>query len=99
MGVPEGKLFEVPRIAVAIDESDPNVIRLAFSGRIELDRGNATQVDFLNSLRPGEAVELAVTCHVSGSRKTHRRDAEGDVDAVVETRSLVVSDVLFERAG
>jgi hypothetical protein len=92
MSMPD-RMFEVPRIVVAIDESDPNVIRLAFGGSVELDRGNAEQVDFYNSLVPGQSVELALTCHVGATRKAHRRDSEGMVDAVVETRSLIVGEV------
>jgi hypothetical protein len=89
----KGKLFEVPRVAIVIDESDPSVVKLAFSGSIELDRGNAEQVEFYNGLRAGQEVEVVVTAHVAGAKKTHRRDSDGYVDAVVETKSVVVSDV------
>lgn len=88
-----GRIFDVPRIAVMLDESDPNVLKLAFSGQYELDRDNANQVAFFNHLKAGEPAELVVTVHVAGSNKRHRRDSEGDVDAIVETKSLVVSDV------
>lgn len=88
-----GKLFEVPRIAVVVDESDPTVLKLAFSGSIELDRTNAEQVNFYNRLRPGEEAVVNVTVHVAGAKNSHRRDSEGYVDAVVQTKSLVASDV------
>lgn len=94
--VDAGKLFEVPRVAVAIDMSDPNVLKLAFSGSYELDRGHAQEVAAYNRLRAGEEVELALTLYVAGARKRHRRDSEGDVDAVVETKSLVVTGVYLE---
>jgi hypothetical protein len=94
----DGRLFEVPRIAVVLDEADPSVLKLAFSGSLELDRTNAQQVKYYNGLRAGEEAELVVTCHVAGSRKRHRRDSEGYVDAIVETKSLVVSDVFFDGA-
>ena len=91
----KGKLFEVPRVAVLIDESDPSVVKLGFSGSIELDRGNAEQMEFYNRLRAGQETNVVVTVHVAGAKKTHRRDSDGFVDAVVETKSLVVSDVYF----
>jgi hypothetical protein len=90
-----GKLFEVPRVAVTIDESDPTVLKIAFSGSIELDRGNAEQVKFYNRLRAGEEAVVSATVHVKGAQNSHRRDSEGFVDAVVQTKSLVVSDVYF----
>jgi hypothetical protein len=88
-----GKLFEVPRVKVILDESDPNVLKLAFSGSYELDRDDAKQVERFNRLRAGSEAELVVTVHVAGSKKTHRRDSEGEVDAVVETKALIVSEV------
>ena len=95
----KGKLFEVPRVAIAIDESDPSVVKFGFSGSVELDRGNAEQVEFFNKLRAGTERNVVVTVHVAGSKKTHRRDSDGFVDAVVETKSLVVSDVYFSNGG
>jgi hypothetical protein len=88
-----GKLFEVPRIAVELDEADPNVLKLAFSGTIELDRGNAGDVEFYNGLTPGETAELRVSIYVAGGQNRHRRDPEGEVDAIVQTKSLVVGEV------
>lgn len=96
--VDKGKLFEVPRIAIGIDDSDPTVVKLAFSGTVELDRGNAQQIEFYNLLRAGQESDVALTVHVAGAHKRHRRDSDGDVDAIVETKSLIVSDVYFERA-
>lgn len=89
----KGKLFEVPRVKVAIDETDPTVIKLSFSGSIELDRTDATDVEFFNKLKSGKPASLAVAAHVAGARTRHRRDSEGGVDAVVQTKSLIVTDV------
>ena len=86
----KGKLFEVPRVAVIVDETDPTVLKLSFSGSIELDRTDASDVELYNQLRAGQSAELHVTAHVAGAKTTHRRDSEGDVDAVVQTKSLVV---------
>jgi hypothetical protein len=87
------KLFEVPRIAVELDESDPNVLKLAFSGTVELNRGDASEVEFYNGLKSGEQRELRVEVYVAGAQNRHRRDAEGDVDAIVQTKALVVGSV------
>ena len=86
-----GQLF--PPVKIEIDRSDPNVIKLALRGSIELDRSNREQIDFYNALKAGTSDEIVVTVHVAGARKVHRRDSEGDVDAIVETKSLVVTDV------
>ena len=89
----EGKLFEVPRVGVVVDESDPNVLKVSFAGSVELDRGKTGEVDFYNSLRHGKEVTLSLAGFVSSSKKTHRRDSEGDVDAVVETKTVTITDV------
>jgi hypothetical protein len=96
--VERGKLFDVPRVGIVVDEADPTVVKLAFSGGVELDRTDAKHVEFYNKLRAGESCEVVVTVHVAGAKMRHRRDSEGDVDAVVQTKSLVVSDVYFEHA-
>lgn len=93
----KGKMFEVPRVGIVIDESDPTVIKLAFSGSIELDRTNGLEVGFYNDLVAGKPAEVVVTVHVAGAQNRHRRDSEGDVDAIVQTKSLVVSDVYFAK--
>jgi hypothetical protein len=89
----EGKLFDVPRVAVAIDESDPSVLKIAFAGGVEFERGDGKQVEWYNGLAAGEYRDLKVTVFCAGSKNTHRRDSEGDVDAVVQTKSLIVTDV------
>ena len=92
----KGKLFEVPRAKVILDESDPTVLKIAFAGAVELDRGRPGDVAFFNSLKAGKSHDLQVTVHAAGSKKTHRRDSEGDVDAIVETKSLIVTDTDIE---
>jgi len=91
----EGRLFDVPRVGVIVDSSDPTVLKLALSGTVELDRTWADHVLHYNELRPGREVELTVTAYVAGARKVHRRDSEGDVDSIVETKSLVVGEIHF----
>lgn len=89
----KGKLFEVPRVKVILDDTDPTVLKIAFAGNIELERNVADQVELYNGLKAGRVANLAVTVFVAGPKKTHRRDSEGDVDAIVETKSLIVTDV------
>lgn len=91
----QGKLVEVPRIATTIDETDPSIIKLAFSGGIELDRADRKQVEFYNSLTAGKDRSLKVDVFVAGPKNSHRRDSEGNVDAVVQTKSVLVTDVHF----
>ena len=89
-----GELFPRPRVLV--DESDPNVLKLTFSGSYEIDREDQEQVEHYNRLRHGQEAELVIGLHVAGARKIHRRDSEGYVDAVVETKALKVTEVYFQ---
>lgn len=88
-----GKLFEVPRAKVTLDESDPHILKVSFGGALELDRTVADDVAYFNTLKAGETVPMTIAVHVAGSKKTHRRDSEGDVDAIVETKSLIVHSI------
>jgi hypothetical protein len=90
----KGKLFEVPRVGIIVDDSDPTVLKLAFSGSIELDRGEKDQAELFNSLMAGKAKSLHVDVFVkSGPANVHRRDSDGNVDAVVASKSLVITDI------
>lgn len=89
----KGKLFEVPRVAVTVDEADPGVLKLAFSGQVELDRSKSDDVAFYNSLKAGKNADLNVQVFVAGPKNSHRRDSDGNVDAVVQTKSLIVHSV------
>jgi hypothetical protein len=93
----KGKMFDVPRVGIVIDDADPTVLKLAFSGSVDLDRTNGLEAAFYNDLAAGKPAELVVTVHVAGAQMRHRRDSEGDVDAIVQTKSLVVSDVYLHR--
>ena len=83
------RLFEMP--AIEIDESNPTQITLAFSGSVTLDRSQKSDAELYNRLKHGKVFDLNVSGLVKGSRKTHRRDNEGNVDAIAETKTLVVS--------
>jgi hypothetical protein len=57
----------------------------------------AKWVEFYNQLASGKPAQITVTVHVAGTKTRHRRDKEGDVDAVVQTKSLIVTDVHLEE--
>ena len=74
-----GQLF--PPVKIEIDRSDPNVIKLALRGSIELDRSNREQIDFYNALKAGTSDEIVGferersqggTNHVVARRRTGR---------------------------
>lgn len=88
-----GQLFDVPRPKVTVDDSDPTVIKLAFSGGIELDRSIPADVQFYNRLTAGKTVSLELDAHVAGAKTIHRRDSNGDVDAIVQTKSLTIHSI------
>jgi len=92
----KGQLFEVPRVSVLVDDSDPTILRLVFSGFYELDRDNAGQVESYNALKAGRESTLSITVRVAGTQKGHRLDSEGDLADIVEAKRLVVSDVFFD---
>lgn len=87
----KGKLFELPKITV--DEASPTAITIAFSGSITLDRSQADDAALFNKLVEGKPFELTVSGLVAGSKKTHRRDSEGNVDAIAQTKSLTIDSV------
>src|SRR4051812_36682213 len=90
------KLFEIPPIAV--DKAKPSLISVNISGKIKLDLSQKSDVEFYNSLQAGKLVELPTTFFVASTKKTHRRDNEGNVDATPETKSLVVDGITFDGA-
>jgi len=92
-----GQLFEVPRIGVLMDDSDPTILKLAFTGSYELDRDNAAQVEAYNRLRAGQEALLSITVRVAGANKHHRLDSEGDLADIVEAKRLVVAEVYFDQ--
>ncbi len=92
----KGKLFDLPRVKVAVDESDPSLLKVSFSGGVKIERGSEEWVEFYNGLRVGKTAEIRVGVFIAGAPKTHRRSKEGDVDAIVETKSIVVTDIFLD---
>lgn len=85
------KLFEIP--PVQLDKTKATTISVSISGSLELDLSQKADVDFYNELQAGKLVTKETTFFVASTKKTHRRDSEGNVDAVPETKSLVVDGV------
>jgi hypothetical protein len=92
-----GRLFEVPRVQIDLDDNDPSVLKLAFSGSVELERADRTQAELFNRLRAGKTADLHLVGYVkSGPTKTHRRDRDGNVDAIVAQKAIVVTDIRLD---
>lgn len=87
----KGKLFEMPKIE--IDESNPTAVTIAFSGSVTLDRSQQSDIDLYNRFKAGKVFDLHVSGFVKGPKTTHRRDSEGNVDAVMQTKSLVIDSI------
>lgn len=90
------KLFELPPIAT--DKAKPTLISVRVSGKIKLDLSQKSDVEFYNALAAGKLVTYETTFFVASTKKTHRRDKEGNVDATPETKSLVIDGVTFDGA-
>jgi len=90
----KGKLFELP--AIHADESNPTAITIAFSGSITLDRSQKDDVDLYNRLKSGKVFGLNVSGFCKGPKTAHRRDNEGNVHAVMQTKSLVIDSITTE---
>ena len=91
-GAEEQEPQEEPRRLFEIKEysTRPSTIRIAISGAIELDLNRKEDVDFYNTLEPGKLVTREATFFVASTKTTHRRDSDGNVDAVPQIKSLVV---------
>lgn len=90
------KLFEIP--PVKHDKTKPTLIKVSVSGSIKLDMSQAADIAFYNALEAGKLIELPTSFFVASTKKTHRRDSDGNVDAVPETKSLVVDGVTYDGA-
>jgi hypothetical protein len=87
------KLFEVKP-----DPAPPTLITVNINGSISLDLSKKSDVDFYNSLQAGKNVTYETEFFVASTKKTHRRDKEGNVQATPESKSLVVDLVLYAGA-
>jgi hypothetical protein len=88
------RLFEVKP-----DPAPPTLIAVNISGTIQLDLSQKSDVDFYNSLEGGKTVTYETEFFVASTKKTHRRDKDGDVEATPESKSLIVDLVHFDGAS
>jgi hypothetical protein len=84
-------LFEIKPDPARVTQSTVNI-----SGKIKLDLSQKSDADFYESLKAGKLVTYETTFFVASSKKTHRRDKDGNVDAVPESKSIVVDGVTFD---
>jgi hypothetical protein len=85
-------------IDIKPDKAKPTLIKVNVSGAIKLDLSQPSDVEFYNALVAGKLIELPTTFFVASTKKTHRRDSDGNVDAVPETKSIIVDGVTFDGA-
>lgn len=82
--------LQIPKVdGEAIDK-----IAIKFGGRVMLDRSSLTDVAMFNKLKLGQDVELRISAKVSNSGGAgFTTSKEGDLDAVVGSKSLTVDSV------
>lgn len=86
----EARLFPLPRIKA--DLTSPDVIRLAFTGVVELDRENADVVEYFNALKPGKLATICITARIDGGSKIYKLD-DDEIAEVFETKRIVATEV------
>lgn len=80
-----------PKLALdSVDGESIDKIAVAFSGRVLLDRSSAADVDLYRRLLLGKDVDLRVSGKVSGTGAGYTTNREGDLDAVVGTKTVKV---------
>lgn len=83
-------------VEIKPDKAKPTQITVNVSGKIKLDLSQKSDVEFYNSLEAGKTVELPTTFFVASTKKTHRRDGDGNVDARPEAKSIVVDGITWD---
>jgi hypothetical protein len=86
------RLFELP--PVEQDDASPDVLRLAFSGAVELDRTDEEDVRLYNSLAAGGIFNLELRVDVAGVVIRHKRDGRGLPSTVTHSKAIAVVDVV-----
>lgn len=81
---------------VTPETSRPTIITVNVSGQIKLDMSKKSDVDFYNSLKPGKSVTYETEFFVASTKTTHRRDSDGNVDAVPQSKSIKVDLIRFD---
>jgi hypothetical protein len=88
------RLFDIKQEPVR-----PTKLTVNVSGQIELDMSKKSDVEFWNSLKPGATISLPADFFVASEKTTHRRDSDGNVDAVPRSKSIKVDMVYYDGAG
>jgi hypothetical protein len=70
------------------DADHDHVLRL-----VVLDRSQPSDAKLYNDLKAGRLFSLQVDGLVKGAKTTHQRDSEGNIDAVAETKTLVIDSI------
>lgn len=82
--------LQIPKV----DGQSIDKIAIKFSGRVMLDRSDPADVAMFNRLQLGQDVELRISAKVSNSGGAgFTTSKEGDLDAVVGSKSLAVDSV------
>lgn len=82
--------LQIPKV----DGQPIDKIAIKFSGRVMLDRSDPADVQMFNRLQLGQDVELRISAKVSNSGGAgFTTSKEGDLDAVVGSKSLAVDSV------
>lgn len=99
---PEGKAlfnpehFESEALALPkIDGQSIDKIKIAFSGSVMLDRSKPEDVALFRTLRLGKVAELRVAGDVSFSGGGFTTNRDGDLDAVVATKTVKIDSVVL----
>jgi hypothetical protein len=98
-GPPEGRLidpsiYESEELALPkVDGEQIDKIAAKFNGRASLDRGNPNHVALIRETRMGQTLTLIVEVTAGPPVPSFATDREGDLDAVVLSRTFTVQSV------
>lgn len=99
----KGQLFNLPRPRITLldDQADPDKVVVSFGGQVELSRKDPRHIEFLNRLKPGAEVDLALVGRSMSVAPKVTLDKEGYVKEKRIVASVRVTDVVIdgERAG
>lgn len=99
-GADENENVEQPKLfEIKAETTRPTKINVNISGVIELDLSIESDCAFYNSLKPGKTVSFPTDYYVASVKTTHRRDGDGNVDAVPQSKSIKVDLVHYDGAG
>src|SRR5688572_7570606 len=98
---PDNGLFDGTQYDLPIPQQDghkADVLRVAVGGQIDLDLYDQQALDFLNSLKLGQELELTLTVRVSGTGWRHGLKGEDAEDHVVHQVALKAHTLTLPEA-